>query len=153
MRWAILVCGALLAHWSATVTDAQTPGHPIGPQACRWDDGVIPDAPLPPRRIIMSADAAAETLKYKVPPVYPTDGGKRLVGTISLCAIIGKAGTILRLQYTSGPERLANAAMDAVRQWRYQPALLNGKPVEVETRIYVDFRPGDQIQKRDQAPN
>jgi len=60
-------------------------------------------------------------------------------GTVLLCAIIAKDGTIDRLEYVSGPVLLVKATIDAVKQWRYKRTVLNGKPVEVETRIFVDF--------------
>jgi len=54
-------------------------------------------------------------------------------------AIIGKDGAIQNLQVTAGHPLLTGAAMDAVKQWRYQPTLLNGEPVEVITQIDVNF--------------
>jgi len=60
-----------------------------------------------------------------------------------LHAIIGKDGTVQQLQLVSGPPLLVNAAMDAVRQWRYQPTELNGEPVDVDTTIQVVFTLGD----------
>ncbi len=60
-------------------------------------------------------------------------------GTVVLHAIIAKDGTIQELEFVSGPPMLVKSAMDAVKQWRYKPYLLNGDPVEVETTINVDF--------------
>lgn len=74
---------------------------------------------------------------HRVEPEYPADA--RWEGTVLLCAIIGKDGTIELLEYVSGPVPLMKAAMDAVMQWRYKRTMLNGKPVEVETEIFVDF--------------
>ena len=54
-------------------------------------------------------------------------------------AVIGKEGEVKALELVSGPPELAPAAMDAVRQWVYQPTLLNGEPVEVTTAIDVNF--------------
>ena len=54
-------------------------------------------------------------------------------------AIISKDGTIQQLEVISGHPLLQQAALDAVRQWRYQPTLLNGEPVEVDTTIDVIF--------------
>ena len=56
-----------------------------------------------------------------------------------LQASISKTGTIENLRVVSGPALLRGAAMAAVRQWRYQPYLLNGEPVEVETTVNVQF--------------
>jgi protein TonB len=59
-----------------------------------------------------------------------------------LHAVIAKDGSVEDLQYVSGPPLLMKAAMDAVRQWRYQPTQLNGEPVEVDTTISVVFTLG-----------
>jgi protein TonB len=59
-----------------------------------------------------------------------------------LRAIIGKDGSVAELQVVSGHPLLVKAAVDAVRQWRYKPTLLNGEPVEVDTTITVSFRLG-----------
>jgi protein TonB len=58
---------------------------------------------------------------------------------VVLHAIISKQGTITSLQAISGPDMLKGAALDAVRQWRYKPYLLNGEPTEVDTTITVNF--------------
>ena len=56
-----------------------------------------------------------------------------------LTAIIAKDGSILRLQVVRGHPLLAPAAIDAVKQWRYKPYVLNGQPLEVETTVTVTF--------------
>ena len=61
-------------------------------------------------------------------------------GTVVLQAIISKAGTIENLQIISGPQMLQQAAIDAVKTWRYRPYLLNNQPVEVETTVSVIFK-------------
>ena len=58
---------------------------------------------------------------------------------VVLHAIISKTGTIESLQVVSGPEMLRASALEAVRQWRYKPYLLNGEPTEVDTAITVNF--------------
>jgi len=58
---------------------------------------------------------------------------------VRLHAIIGKDGTIQQLEVMNGHPLLQQSALDAVRQWRYQPTLLNGEPVEVDTTIDVIF--------------
>jgi protein TonB len=57
-----------------------------------------------------------------------------------LQATISREGTIENLRAVSGPPLLQQAAIDAVKQWRYRPYLLNGEPVEVETTINVEFK-------------
>ncbi len=61
-------------------------------------------------------------------------------GTVVLHAIVSREGRITSLEVVSGPPLFVQAALDAVRQWRYRPTLLGGEPVEVETTITVVFR-------------
>ena len=80
-------------------------------------------------------------LIQKIEPKYPPLAlAARIWGQVLLKAIIGKDGEIKELQLVSGHPLLAPAAIEAVRQWRYRPYLLNGKPVEVETAITVTFQ-------------
>jgi protein TonB len=60
-------------------------------------------------------------------------------GTVRLHAIIGKDGGIQQLEFFSGPLALKEAALDAVRQWKYKVTFLNGNPIEVDTTIDVLF--------------
>jgi protein TonB len=81
----------------------------------------------------------------RVDPVYPPD--VRVQGAVILRAIVSKTGDVENLQVISGPPMLTGAALDAVKQWKYKPYLLNGEPLEVETVINVNFilatPPGD----------
>ena len=82
----------------------------------------------------------AARLVNKVTPLYPPLARQtRISGTVRLHAIIGKNGGVEQLQVVSGHPLLVQSALDAVRQWRYQPTLLNGDPVEVDTEIDVIF--------------
>jgi protein TonB len=73
-------------------------------------------------------------------PQYPAIAKAAHVGgSVVLHAIISKTGSIESLQAVSGPDMLKGAAMDAVKQWRYKPYLLNGEPTEVDTTITVNF--------------
>ena len=73
-------------------------------------------------------------------PVYPQIAkSARIAGTVELSAIIGEDGHIQQLQVVSGHPLLRQAAMDAVKQWVYQPTLLNEQPVKVSTTIDVIF--------------
>jgi len=83
-------------------------------------------------------------LLNRVEPIYPKMAiiaGIR--GEVKLHAIIARDGSIQSLNVSSGHPILAAAALDAVRQWRYQPYILNGDPVEVDTLITVNFKRGD----------
>jgi protein TonB len=76
-------------------------------------------------------------------PVYPPIArSARISGSVVLAATISKNGTIENLRLVSGHPMLVPAAMDAVRQWRYKPYMLNGDPVEVDTQITVNFTMG-----------
>ena len=96
-----------------------------------------------PRSVRVGANVEQANLIHQVTPVYPEAAkSAHITGTVLLHATIGKDGTIQDLQYVSGPPQLMNSAMDAVRQWRYKPTLLNGSPVEVDTTISVVFTLG-----------
>jgi protein TonB len=97
----------------------------------------------PPKKIAVSQGVMAGNLLSKPEPQYPAIAkAARIQGTVVLSATISKTGTITNLQVVSGPQMLAPAALEAVRQWRYKPYLLNGEPVEVETRVNVTFTLG-----------
>jgi protein TonB len=108
--------------------------------------GVIappPPKPVAPARIRVGGNVQSAMLVRQVQPVYPQIARTaHISGTVVLHAIIAKDGTIQELQYVSGPPLLMRAAMDAVREWRYKPTLLNGEPVEVDTTISVVFTLG-----------
>jgi protein TonB len=77
----------------------------------------------------------------KVIPTYPAIArATHMSGAVVLQATISRTGTIENLRVTSGPAMLRQAALDAVKQWRYRPYMLNGQPVEVETAVEVDFK-------------
>jgi protein TonB len=97
----------------------------------------------PPKKVNISAGVAVGMLLQKTTPVYPPIAkAARVSGTVVLTATISKQGTIEGLKVLSGPAMLQQAAMDAVRTWRYRPYLLNNDPVEVETTINVIFTLG-----------
>ncbi len=106
-----------------------------------------------PQRIRVGASVAAAQIEQQVPPVYPALAKEAHVsGTVVLHAVIGKDGALLKLDPVSGPPMLLASAMDAVRQWRYKPTLLNGQPVEVDTTIAVVFQLGS-ASKPSELPN
>jgi protein TonB len=96
--------------------------------------------PATPQRIRVGGNVQAAKLVKQPRPVYPPLAKQaRIQGTVRFTAIIGKDGTIQNLQLVSGHPLLVPSAQDAVRQWVYQPTLLNGEPVEVVTQIDVNF--------------
>ena len=89
----------------------------------------------------VSAGVEQTQLVSRIEPRYPflaVQTGTQ--GTVVLHAIINSEGRIEALEIVSGHPLLVQAAVDAVRQWRYRPTFLNGEPVEVETSITVTFR-------------
>jgi len=107
---------------SAKTTDTQSP----------TDSGT-------PKRVRVSESIMQGLLIHKVDPVPPAEPGMHIQGSVVLKAVIDKSGNIQELQLVSGHPMLVPAALEAARQWKYQPYLLNGDPVEVETIVHVDF--------------
>jgi protein TonB len=98
------------------------------------------EAPKAPVRIRVGGNVQAANLISQPKPAYPPLAkSARIQGDVILEAIISKQGTVENLQIISGHPLLVPAAMEAVRQWRYRPTLLNGDPVEVVTTVTVKF--------------
>ncbi len=119
-----------------------TPGGVIG--------GIISSTPLaapppPPRqeapkRIRVGGQVQQAKLINQPKPIYPPLAKQaRIQGTVRLEAVISKDGTIEQLRVVSGHPLLVQSALEAVRQWKYQPTYLNTEPVEVATTIDVNF--------------
>ena len=90
-------------------------------------------------RVRMSPEAV-QVLSHPVEPNYPLLAKEMKVqGSVVLQVVISREGTIQDLRVVSGPTILANAAMEAVRQWRFKPYIQNGEAVETEARITVNF--------------
>ena len=99
-----------------------------------------PKVVTPIQRVRVSQGVTKGLLTYRIEPSYPTVArDARIHGEVVLTALIDKDGNIENLQIVSGHPLLAPAAINAVKQWRYKPYLLNGQPVEVETTITVNF--------------
>ncbi len=93
-----------------------------------------------PKRIRVGGQVQQARLVNQPKPIYPALARQaRIQGTVRLQAIIAKDGSVVELQVLSGHPLLVQAALDAVRQWKYQPTLLNLEPVEVVTTIDVNF--------------
>jgi periplasmic protein TonB len=106
--------------------------------------GIVPalaKAPAPPpKRIRVPAHVAESNLVHDVAPEYPPEAGRaRIEGTVVLLAVIDKDGTVRDVRVESGLPVLAQAAIEAVKQWRYRPYLMNGEPVEVDSQITINF--------------
>jgi protein TonB len=98
------------------------------------------EKPATPQRIRVGGNVQQARLVRQPRPVYPPLAKQaRIQGVVKLNAIISRDGTIMNLSVISGHPLLVPSAMDAVKQWVYQPTLLNGEPVEVVTQIDVNF--------------
>ncbi|HUA15886.1 MAG TPA: energy transducer TonB [Verrucomicrobiae bacterium] len=102
---------------------------------------ILPAAPKPTTTHVYRVSSMLEGgLIHRVQPVYPQLArDARVQGPVVLFAVISKEGTIDKLKVLSGHPMLVAAAIDAVRQWRYKPYILNNEPIEVETQITVNF--------------
>lgn len=122
------------------------PGSPLG-NIDEIGSGSAPPLARPRANapVVRGGDVMNALLLHRVQPEYPEPAKLlHLSGTVQLRAIIGVDGSVRNIEIVSGNPILANAAVTAVRQWKYQPTHLNGKPVEVETVVTVQF----QMQQR-----
>ncbi len=95
-----------------------------------------PAAPIP-----IGGDVATVQLISSVPPVYPQIARtQRVSGEVKIDALIDENGRVTGMKVVSGPVMLHQAAMDALRQWKYKPATLNGKPVSMHLVVTIQFR-------------
>jgi protein TonB len=103
-------------------------------------DVAPPPPPAAPPHPLKISHWAEGNIVYRMQPIYPPLARQaRVQGVVELRAIISKAGMIENLVVVRGHPMLATAAIEAVRQWRYRPYLLNNEPIEVETEITVNF--------------
>jgi protein TonB len=92
------------------------------------------------KRVRLAPRVVEANLLHDVAPTYPPEAGRaRIEGTVVLLAVIGKDGSVQNVRVETGLPILAQAAIDAVKQWRYRPYLLNGEPVEVDSQIIINF--------------
>jgi periplasmic protein TonB len=122
------------------------PGGVPGGQMGGVIGGIISSTPVAvpkvatPTRVRVSQGVTQGLLIRKVQPTYPPLARQaRIQGSVLLAAEISKDGSIENLHLISGHPMLAPAAIEAVKQWKYKPYILNGEPVEVETQITVNF--------------
>lgn len=98
-----------------------------------------------PTRVRVGSTQMADQIVKKVAPEYPPLARQaRIQGSVILKVQINKSGDVVNLQLFSGHPMLAPAAIEAVKQWKYKPFLLNGEPVEVETSVTVNFTLSDK---------
>jgi protein TonB len=125
------------------------PGGVPGGQMGGVIGGIISSTPVAvpkvatPQRVRVSMGVTQGLLVRKINPTYPALARQaRIQGTVILQAQISKNGDIENLQLISGHPMLAPAAIEAVKQWKYKPYILNGEPVEVDTQVTVNFTLG-----------
>src|SRR6266567_3289961 len=104
-----------------------------------------PAIPAMPSAISESVPVGGQVQKARlvksVPPVYPPFAkSSRVGGDVILDALIDSNGNVTELKAISGPAMLRQAAMDAVKHWKYEPARLNGRPVALHLAVTVKFR-------------
>jgi TonB family protein len=101
-----------------------------------------PDTPHPaiPQRVRVSAGVESSLMRIRVNPEYPPDARTQgIQGVVNMRVIIDKEGNVSQVDLISGHPLLAQSAIDAVKQWKYRPFLLNGMPMEVESTVVVNF--------------
>jgi TonB family protein len=102
-----------------------------------------PDAKPVIKKVQISAEVAQGQISSMVRPAYPPQTlANGIQGMVVLQGTISRDGIPINLRVVSGNQQLQMAALDAVKQWRYKPYLLNGEPVQVETTINVVFHLG-----------
>jgi TonB family protein len=115
---------------------------PVDPNAPTFD--LRSTTPQPPvdasKPVPVSTAVMRSNLVHGVPPVYPqTARDNHITGVVVLHAVIAKDGSVVDLKVISGPPLLRQAAIDAVKQFKYKPTTLNGTPVQVLTQINLNF--------------
>ena len=107
--------------------------------------GISPSQPVLPKPVLqavnISQGVSQGLVVKRVQPHYPQSAlQQRIEGDVNLVATISKNGDITAVKVTSGQSVLVRAAVEAVRQWKYKPYLLNGEPVEIQTDVTVKFK-------------
>jgi len=93
-------------------------------------------------RVIGSGNVRPLRLVYKVQPVCPPLAKRfQVAGLVRMAITVGTEGTVVKAHVVSGNPIFYKTALDAVKQWRYEPFLLNGVAVEIETAVTVEFKP------------
>jgi protein TonB len=140
--------GAAPAIHSKTEASADTPAPSMIGLATPGSDappdlvGDTGNAPQPVLQTLNISQGVSQGLLIKkVQPAYPKMAlTMRIEGTVELMTTISKTGDITHVKVLSGDPQLTKAAVDAVKQWKYKPYLLNGEPVEIQTQITINFK-------------
>ena len=98
------------------------------------------DPAAKPKNLRVSSGVAEGLKTHDVTPKYPKEAREKgIQGDVILQATIDTKGNITNLKVVQGDPILAAASIEAVKQWKYRPYILNGKPVEVDTTIKIQF--------------
>jgi protein TonB len=101
-----------------------------------------PEAALPSIEPVNLPEAAARGLLVAQPaPAYPPSA-RGQTGTVTLQVLIGRDGTVQDAKFLQGSLAFARPAIDAVKQWRFKPYLMNGRPASTQTLLTLTFKPG-----------
>jgi len=131
--WSAVITVALVALVFATARQSGTGGDFGTPSAPKSDTSN-------PSRVRISEKVAQALAIKKIPPNYPKDARQAgIQGSVVMKAAIDTNGDVVNLNLIQGHPKLVPAAIEAVKQWKYKPYLLNGQPVNVETQITVNF--------------
>jgi TonB family protein len=91
--------------------------------------------------LTVSQGVSQGLLLKKVQPAYPANALRmRTEGVVKLMATVGKTGSVTTVKVVSGDALLTQSALDAVKQWKYKPYLLNGNPIEIQTEVTINFK-------------
>jgi protein TonB len=98
-----------------------------------------PAAPAAP--VAVGGDVKPARMISSVPPAYPALAkAQHVAGNVRIDALIDANGRVTTMKVVSGPSLLHQAAMDALRQWKYQAAMLDGKAVAMHLTVTIQFR-------------
>jgi protein TonB len=138
---------APVAHAKTAAVDAPAPGitgiamaGAGAPPPDLVSDGASQSKPVL-QTLNISQGVSQGLLIKKAQPIYPRNAlNMRVEGSVELMATVSKTGDITRVKVLSGDSQLSKAAIDAVKQWKYKPYLLNGEPVEIQTQVTINFK-------------
>ncbi len=110
-----------------------------------WEDleaGLTTNQPIPEAQAQVPAEVMEKLVRHRVDPEYPAAARpQKLQAVIALDVLIGRDGSVLNVRALGGPPILAQAAVSALRWWRFDPYRIKGKPVVAETTVAVEFKP------------
>lgn len=138
----------IVANSSPTVPSPETVPSPIGSIEIIPD--LYPTIPTPSESKAGNPRSGTSLrigrLISRIAPVYPSEAlRQRIAGTVKLHVLIGRDGSVARVELLEGPAYLTEAARAAVEQWKYEPTMLGGEPVEAEENITIVFRIANSV--------